>query len=95
VRFSPSHVQLNAFALRSMLFGSLRHEFDPLDREILERAFYAAWAAIEEHAPSAADERLAAILRCKLIEVADTNCLKDADALRDIVFGEPFSPVRS
>ena len=28
-----------------MLFGSLRHEFDPLDREILERAFYAAWAA--------------------------------------------------
>ena len=75
-----------------MLFGSLRHEFDPLDREILERAFYAAWAAIEERAPSAADERLAAILRCKLIEVADTKRLNDAEALRDIVLGELFGP---
>lgn len=76
------------------MFGSLRHEFDPLDREILERAFYAAWAAIEEHGPSAADERLAATLRCKLIEVAHTNRLNDAEGLRDIVLGELFGPVR-
>lgn len=76
------------------MFGSLRHEFDPLDREILERAFYAAWATIEEHAPSAADERLAAILCCKLIEVAHTNRLNDADGLRDIVLGELFGPLR-
>jgi hypothetical protein len=73
-----------------ILFGSLRHEFNPLDREILERAFSAAWATIEEHAPSAADERLAAMLRCKLIEVAHTNRLNDAEALHDIVLGELF-----
>jgi hypothetical protein len=67
------------------LFKSHRHEFDPLDREILERAFYAALAVIEENEPSIAKEKLAATLRYKLIEIACTNDLNDAEAVRDIV----------
>jgi hypothetical protein len=76
-----------------ILFRTLRHEFDPLDREILERAFSAAWAAIEEAEPSAADDSLALILRDKLIEIAHTSSLSDAEALRDIVLGKLFTPV--
>ena len=30
------------------MFNSLRQEFDPLDREILERAFDVAWATVKE-----------------------------------------------
>jgi hypothetical protein len=75
------------------LFRTLRHEFDPLDREILERAFSAAWAAIEETEPSTADDSLASILRDKLIEIAHTSSLTDAEALRDIVLGKLFTPV--
>jgi len=77
-----------------ILFRSCRHEFDPLDREILERAFYAAWAAIQGNKPSVADESLVAILRCKLIEIAHTNSLSDAEALRDIVLEYLSQPGR-
>lgn len=66
------------------MFNSHRHEFDPLDREILERAFYAALAAIEENEPSVANEKLTATLRYKLIEIACTSDLSDAEALREI-----------
>jgi hypothetical protein len=51
------------------VFKSPRHEFDPLDREILERAFYAAWATVKETDRSVAfggDESLASVLRSKL-----------------------------
>ena len=44
------------------MFKSPRHELDPLDREILERAFYAAWATVKETDRSVAfggDESLA------------------------------------
>ena len=70
------------------MFQSLRHDFDPLDREILERAFLAAWAAFKETKRSVAeydDETLATILRGKLIEIARTNTLSDAEALRDVL----------
>ena len=71
------------------MFQSLRHDFDPLDREILERAFYAARAAFKETEWSVAefddDETLATILRGKLIEIARTNSLSDAEALRDVL----------
>lgn len=67
------------------MFKSLRHKFDPLDREIMERAFHAAWLVIRENEPLIADKRLAAILHCKLIEIASTISLSDAEALRDIV----------
>jgi hypothetical protein len=33
------------------VFNSLRQELDPLDREILERAFDVAWATVKETEP--------------------------------------------
>ena len=69
------------------VFKALQHEFDPLDRELLERAFYAAWATVRENEPPAADfendKSLAAILRCKLIEIAHTVHALNSDTLRD------------
>jgi hypothetical protein len=69
------------------LFKSLPHDFDPLDREILERAFYYAWTTVKETDRSVAldDERLAAVLRSKLIEIAQANDPSDAEALRDML----------
>lgn len=71
------------------MFKSLRHEFDPLDREILERAFDATWAAVKGNDRSSvnidSDEGLEAILRCELIEMAYLNGLSDPEALRDIL----------
>ena len=70
------------------MFKSPRHDFDPLDREILERAFYAAWATVKETDRSAAfggDESLASVLRGKLLEIAQTNTFNDAEELRDIL----------
>jgi len=70
------------------VFNSVRQEFDPLDREILERAFYAAWAMAREKDRSAdfgGDESLAAVLRSKLLEIAQTNSFNDAEDLRDIL----------
>ena len=70
------------------MFKSPRHEFDPLDREILERAFYAAWSTVKETDRSVAfggDESLAATLRNKLLEIAQTNSFNDAEDLRDIL----------
>ena len=43
-----------------------RHQFDPLDREILERAFDATLALV-------ANDRMRAVLRKELIEVAEPN----------------------
>ena len=70
------------------MFSSLRHDFDPLDREILERAFYAALAAVEaKHSVSAFDDvkDLEAVLRGKLIEIVQTNSFSDAEALQDVL----------
>lgn len=79
------------------MFKSLRHEFDPLDREILERAFDATWAAVKGNDRSSvnidSDEGLEAILRCELIEMAYLNGLSDPEALRDILLTRP-SPDR-
>lgn len=60
------------------MFRSLRHQFDPLDREILERAFDATLALV-------ANDRIRAVLRKELIEVAESNELSDAETLRDLV----------
>jgi hypothetical protein len=60
------------------LFGSLRHQFDPLDREILERAFDATLALV-------ANDRIRTVLRKELIEAAESNELSDAETLRDLV----------
>ena len=57
--------------------------FDPFDREILERALHAVYAALEEEFDS--DERLEAALRRELIEIASSNGISDPETLRDLV----------
>ena len=62
------------------MFSSFRQEFDPLDREILERAFDVAWATVKEtgglDTESDSDEKLTATLRSNLIEITiGTQCL--------------------
>jgi len=71
-----------------VLFRSLRHELDPLDLAILERAFDATWVAVKGgHAPVDFnnDEGLGGILRRELIEIACFNGVSDPEALRDIL----------
>jgi hypothetical protein len=70
------------------MFQSLRRDFDPLDREILERAFCAALATLKAKRSVSRlndDEALATILHSKLIEIAQTDSLTDAEALRDVL----------
>jgi hypothetical protein len=70
------------------LFRSLRQQFDPLDCEILERAFDAAWSAVKGHdlpIDFESDEGLEAILRRELIEIACFNGVSDPESLRDIL----------
>jgi hypothetical protein len=72
---------------RQGLFRSLRHRFDPLDREILERAFEATWSAVKGD-PSLdfhSDEGLETFLRRELIEIASVNGVSDPETLRDIL----------
>jgi hypothetical protein len=57
--------------------------FDPLDREILERALHAVYAALEDEFDS--DERLEAALRRELIEIASSNGISDPETLRNLV----------
>jgi len=61
---------------------------DPLDLEILEKAFDAAWSAVKENDPPIdfdSDEGLEAILRRELIEIARFNGVSDPETLRDIL----------
>jgi hypothetical protein len=60
---------------------------DPLDREILERAFDAV-SAVKDNDLSAeldSDERLEAALRRELVEIASLNGMSDPEILRDFV----------
>ena len=77
------------------LFKSPRQELDPLDMEILERAFDAALAVVKEDHPTEfdSDEGLEAILRRQLIEIACFNGVSDPETLRDLVVTN-LSPVR-
>ena len=70
------------------MFRSLRHKLDPLDREILEKAFDATWdAVIENNLPVDldSDEAFEAILRRELIEIACFNGVSGPETLRDIL----------
>lgn len=70
------------------MFRSRRKQFDPLDREILERAFDATWAVVKENdLPINFDshEGLEAIIRRELIEIARFNGVSDSETLRDIL----------
>ena len=70
------------------LFRPPRHKLDPLDLEILERAFDATWAAVrgtDRPVEFDSDEGLEAILRRELIEIAYFNGVSDPETLRDMV----------
>jgi hypothetical protein len=58
--------------------------FDPLDLEILERAFDGAWAAFKQNR-LASDEDWQALLHRELTEIASFNGGNDVQAIRDIV----------
>jgi hypothetical protein len=71
---------------------SPRHELDPLDVEILQRAFEATSAAIKASGESfdfESDEALEAALRRELIEIARFNGVSDPETLRDILATMP------
>ena len=79
-----------------VLFRSLRHKLDPLDREILERAFQATLPAVQRNDSPVdfdSDEGLEAILRRELIEIACFKGVSDPETLRDILRAR-LPPVR-
>jgi hypothetical protein len=74
--------------------SKFRDAFDPLDLEILERAFDGALATLKEDEARAdldSDEELEATLRRELIEIARLNGVNDAETLRDILLGAGMS----
>jgi hypothetical protein len=80
------------------VFSSFRQEFDPLDREILERAFDVAWVTVKETKRLEngvdCDDKLTAILRSALIEIAQTKRFSDAESLLDILL-DRLRPTKS
>jgi hypothetical protein len=73
------------------MHSKFRRELDPLDLELVERAFEGAWLAVKENNLLAAeldsDEELEATLRRELIEIALSNGVRDAEMLRDALLG--------
>jgi hypothetical protein len=61
--------------------------FDPLDRELFERALEAAYAAVKaslRHDALDSDEALEQALRRELIDIALTAGISDAETLCDL-----------
>jgi hypothetical protein len=79
-----------------VLHNSAQRELDPLDTEIVERAFEAAWTALKASNQALefeSDAELEAALRRELIELARLNEAGDAETLRDIVLASlPSDP---
>ena len=71
------------------MFKSLSQEFDPIDREILERAFNVAWATVKQTDRLVTgfdnEYKITAVLRSNLIEIAQTKRFSDAEALLDVL----------
>ena len=70
------------------LYKFPRNELDPLDSEILERAFETTWDAIkgtDQHFDVESDEELEAALRRELIEIARLNGVSDPETLKDLL----------
>ena len=61
--------------------SKLEYILDPLDREVLDRAFDEAWAAVHAKAnaliKSGSDEELEALLHRELLEIASFNGLDE------------------
>ena len=70
------------------LYKSPRNELDPLDSEILERAFETTWDTIkgtDQHFDAESDEELEAEVRRELIEIARVNGVSDPETLKDVL----------
>jgi len=70
------------------MFSTLRRDLDPLDLEILERAFEGALIALKKNIAVGdldSDEALEAALRRELIEIALFNGVSDPETLRDVL----------
>ena len=70
------------------MLSKLRRDLDPLDLEILERAFESAVVALKEddaYNDLDSDEALEANLRRELADIARANGVSDADTLRDVL----------
>jgi hypothetical protein len=70
------------------LFSSLRHKFDPLDLEILQRTFDAALATIKgDDSPVEFDsnKNLEALLRRELIQIACVTGVSEPERLQDLL----------
>jgi len=68
-------------------YKSPKNELDPLDREILERAFDVTWESIKQshqHFDADSDEALEAEVRRELVEIARLNGVSDPETLKDI-----------
>jgi hypothetical protein len=69
-------------------YKSPRNELDPLDNEILERAFDATWETIKstgQHFDAESEEELEAAVRRELIEIVRLNGVTDPQTLKDIL----------
>src|SRR4029079_3986885 len=69
-------------------YRSTKKELDPLDREILERAFDVTWESIKQshlHFDADSDKELEAEVRRELVEIARINGVSDPETLKDIL----------
>jgi hypothetical protein len=74
------------------MISKLLLPLDPLDRELLERAFDSVRAKADCAGPeseSHADKELKAMLRAELIDIAQANGVNDREALHRILMDEP------
>ena len=67
-----------------MMISKYHRLFDPLDVELLERAFDGNWAVVED-AHLDGDEELETMLHRELIEIAAFNGANDLQSVRDIL----------
>ena len=70
------------------VYKSPKNALDPLDREILERAFDVTWKAIKDshqHFDADSDEELEADVRRELVEIARINGVSDPETLKEIL----------
>jgi len=69
-------------------YKSTEKELDPLDREILERAFDVTWESIKQshqHFDADSDEELETEVCRELVEIARVNGVSDLETLKDIL----------
>jgi hypothetical protein len=89
---SRHRTRLTRFAVLNaqerIMHRKLGRDLDPLDLEILEKAFESAWVAVKENGALVdldSDEELEAALRRELIEIARFDGASDAETLLDVL----------